>query len=182
MPWQLNVYICWWCIRTLVSLWKHGQYDSKLFIWWIPRTNGQWRRKYFHLMTSSWIFWERAWLFWIKIFYFRFMLLLSYWQKGVYMPGHYLDEQRSWYPMSYSVTGRNILWLDVISYFAGVVMLSSYQNIISLELLADWRRNKMADISQTTFLNAFSWMKLYEVRLIFHRGLYKLTIFRHWLR
>ena len=31
---------------------------------------------------------------------------------------------------------------------------------------------KMADISQTTFLNAFSWMKMFEFRLKFHWSLF----------
>ena len=31
-----------------------------------------------------------------------------------------------------------------------------------------WGRDKMATISQTTFSNAFSWMKMYKFRLIFH--------------
>ena len=38
----------------------------------------------------------------------------------------------------------------------------------------------MANVSQTVFSNVFSWMKIYEVRLKFHRSLFlrfKLTIF-----
>ena len=34
--------------------------------------------------------------------------------------------------------------------------------------LIHWVRDKMPDISQTTWSNAFSWMKLYEFRFIFH--------------
>ena len=33
-----------------------------------------------------------------------------------------------------------------------------------LLLLTHWGRDKMAEISQTTFSNAFSWMKIYEFR------------------
>ena len=41
----------------------------------------------------------------------------------------------------------------------------------------------MAAISQTTFSNVFSRMKMYEFRLRFHRRLsVKLTILQHWLR
>ena len=43
----------------------------------------------------------------------------------------------------------------------------------------------MADISQTTFSNAFSWMKMYEFRLRFHWRLLprvQLTILQHWFR
>ena len=48
--------------------------------------------------------------------------------------------------------------------------------------LIHWGWDKMADYSQTTFSNAFSWMKIYEFRLIFHWILFlrvKLTIFQH---
>ena len=43
----------------------------------------------------------------------------------------------------------------------------------------------MAAIFQTTFSNAFSWMKMYSIRLRFHWSLFprvKLTIFQHWFR
>ena len=46
-------------------------------------------------------------------------------------------------------------------------------------------RDKMAAIFQTTFWNAFSWMKMYQFRLRFHWSLFprvKLTIFQHWFR
>ena len=48
-----------------------------------------------------------------------------------------------------------------------------------------WGQNKMAAIFQTTFSNAFSWMKMYEFRLRFHWRLFlrvQLTIFLHWFR
>ena len=47
-----------------------------------------------------------------------------------------------------------------------------------------WGRDKMAAIFQTTFSDAFSWMKIYELRL-FRWSLFprvKLTIFQHWFR
>ena len=46
-------------------------------------------------------------------------------------------------------------------------------------------RDKMAAIFQTTFSNAFSWMKMFEFRLRFHWSLFPmvwLTIFQHWFR
>ena len=52
-------------------------------------------------------------------------------------------------------------------------------------LLTHWGRDKMAAISQTTFLNAFSEMKIYEFRLRFHRSLFlevQTTISHHWFR
>ena len=45
--------------------------------------------------------------------------------------------------------------------------------------------DKMAAISQMTFSNAFSWMKMCEFRLTFHWSLFlrvKLTKFHHWFR
>ena len=51
--------------------------------------------------------------------------------------------------------------------------------------LTHWGRDKMAAISQTTFSNAFSWMKMYEFHLRFHWNLFlrfELTIFQHWFR
>ena len=54
-----------------------------------------------------------------------------------------------------------------------------------LKELTHWGRDKMAAISQTTFTNAFSWMKMYEFYLWFHWSLFlrfELTIFQHWLR
>ena len=51
--------------------------------------------------------------------------------------------------------------------------------------LTHWGRDKMAAIFQTTFSNAFSWVKMYEFRLRFHWSLFprvQLTICQHWFR
>ena len=51
--------------------------------------------------------------------------------------------------------------------------------------LKHWGRNKMAAISQTTFSNALSWMKMYIFHFRFHWSLFlrtQLTIFQHWFR
>ena len=43
----------------------------------------------------------------------------------------------------------------------------------------------MADIFQTTFSNAFAWMKMFQLRLKFHWSLFlrvQWTIFQHWFR
>ena len=48
-----------------------------------------------------------------------------------------------------------------------------------------WGRDKMDAISQTTFSNAISWMKMFEFRLKFHWSLFlrfQLTIYQHWFR
>ena len=54
-----------------------------------------------------------------------------------------------------------------------------------LNELTHWGRNKMADISQTTFSNAFSWMKIHQFLQKFHWSLFlrvELTIFQHRFR
>ena len=44
--------------------------------------------------------------------------------------------------------------------------------VIIIEILAHSGRDKMADIFQTTFWNAFYWVKMYEFRLRFHLSLF----------
>ena len=51
--------------------------------------------------------------------------------------------------------------------------------------ITHWGQDKMADIFQTTFSSAFSWMKMYIFRLRFHWSFFlrvQLTIFQHWFR
>ena len=51
--------------------------------------------------------------------------------------------------------------------------------------LTHWGRDEMNNISQTTFSNVFSSMKMFEFHLKFHRSLFpraQLTIFQHWFR
>ena len=51
--------------------------------------------------------------------------------------------------------------------------------------LSHWSRDKMAAIFQTTFSNAFSWIKMYEFRIRFHWNLFpgvQLTMFQNWFR
>ena len=47
-----------------------------------------------------------------------------------------------------------------------------FNRISYIILLTHWGRDKMAAISQTTFSNGFSWMKLLEFRLKFHWRLF----------
>ena len=57
-----------------------------------------------------------------------------------------------------------------------------YQQMTSLTHCG---RDKMDAISQTTFSNAFSWMKMFEYRLKFHWSLFlrvQLTMSQHWFR
>ena len=57
---------------------------------------------------------------------------------------------------------------------------------VSACTLSHWGRDTQMDaISQTTFSNAFSWMKIIEFRLKFHWSLFprvKLTILQQWFR
>ena len=60
----------------------------------------------------------------------------------------------------------------------------SFSSAIGI-LLTHWGRDNMAAIFQTTFSNAFSWMKMYKFRLRFHWSFFpgfQLTIFQHWFR
>ena len=53
------------------------------------------------------------------------------------------------------------------------------------ETLNTLRPRQMATISQTTFSNAFSWIKIYEFQLRFHWSLFlgvQTTISQHWVR
>ena len=53
------------------------------------------------------------------------------------------------------------------------------------KMLTHWDRDKMAAIFQTTFSNAFSWMKMCKFWLRFLWGLFtrvQLTILQHWFR
>ena len=53
------------------------------------------------------------------------------------------------------------------------------------EWLTHWGQGKMDTISQTIFSNAFSWMKMFQLRLKFHWSLFprvQSTIFQHWVR
>ena len=62
-------------------------------------------------------------------------------------------------------------------------LLSNCQGGNTWSTLTHWGRDKMAAIFQTTFSNAFSWMKMYEFRLRFHWSLFlrfQLTISHHW--
>ena len=58
-------------------------------------------------------------------------------------------------------------------------------NLYPLVFLTHWGREEMDTISQTTFSDACSWMKMHEFRLKFHWSLllrFELTIFQHWFR
>ena len=86
---------------------------------------------------------------------------------------------------------RPIYWIQSIS-----LLLVAWQcmepghlkppgNIHYWLVLSHWGWDKMVAISQTTFSNAFSWLKMYWFQLKFHWRLspmVQVTIFQHWVR
>ena len=59
------------------------------------------------------------------------------------------------------------------------------QNMSALQGLTLWGWDKMATSFQTTFSNAFSWMKIYELWLKLNWSLFlmvQLSIFQQWFR
>ena len=80
--------------------------------------------------------------------------------------------------------GIDLVWPNIM------VSASEVSNWMCHELSLDrcltyWGRDKMADISQTTFSNVFSSMKMFEFRLKFHWSLFlsvQLKVVQHWFR
>ena len=71
---------------------------------------------------------------------------------------------------------------EVIVMITWIVIIITWPNF---SVLTHWGRDKMAAIFQTTFSNAFSWMKMYKFRVRFHWNLFprvQLTISQHWFR
>ena len=65
------------------------------------------------------------------------------------------------------------------------LLLSTEHRVVPVVAINLLRPRQMDAISQTTFSNAFSWMKMFEFRLKFHWSLFprvQLTIFQYWLR
>ena len=59
---------------------------------------------------------------------------------------------------------------------------TSSSEMVAKLWLTHWERHKITAISQTTFSNTLSWMKIFEFRLRFRWSLflgYELTIFQH---
>ena len=82
-----------------------------------------------------------------------------------YVPSHSADIGRK-LPSRYGTVGAEAIW----------------KSITPINTL---RPRQMDAISQTTFSNAFSWMKMFEFRLKAHWSLFprvQLTIFQQWFR
>ena len=68
---------------------------------------------------------------------------------------------------------------------ASVCVTSKLLFTDNTDFINNLRRRKMTAISQTTFSDAFSWMKIYEFRLTFIWNLFlraQLSIFQYWFR
>ena len=93
-----------------------------------------------------------------------------------------LGPQQNWTDIS---LGVRVCW--VLLWIKAMAVGPGKPNVYmtSFSLLNHWGRDKIDAISQTTFSNAFSWMKMFELRLKFHWSLFlrvQLTIFQHWFR
>ena len=99
-----------------------------------------------------------------------------------------------WYPKItfYSTAHNRCLiahwWVRDKGYVWWVSNLILHGNWLSAALVTykhHWGQDRMADIFQTTFSKAFSWMKMFEFRIQFDRSLFlrvQLTIIQHWFR
>ena len=101
-----------------------------------------------------------------------------------------------------AITGTNVLyhqrcsveftweqfhkWINLIHNICSDITLPKLlPHLSGANELTHWGRDKMDAISQTTFLSAFSCMKMLEFRFGFHWSLFlrvQLTIFQHWCR
>ena len=82
---------------------------------------------------------------------------------------------------AWKVNFRRSFFGSIFAYFLWSCPGNDANNLNSTH----WGRDKMDDISQTTFSSAFSWMKMFEFRLKIHLSLFlrvQLTIFQHWFR
>ena len=65
----------------------------------------------------------------------------------------------------------NHLW------WISVIMWSHENAIETIYELKHWGRDKIDTIFQTTFLNGFSWMKIYEIWIFFFLNLFVRVVF-----
>ena len=82
----------------------------------------------------------------------------------------------------YACFGRNTVYFKG-HYFPNIFFLLTYLCMKTTWGLAHWGWDKMAAISQMTFSDGFSWIRIYKLCFRFHRSLFlrfKLTIFHHW--
>ena len=88
--------------------------------------------------------------------------------------------------MPTEIIGNSIRCPTSIQYAALVILCED--NLLmfgAFPIKTHWGPVKIAAIFQTTFPDAFSWMKMFKFRLKFHWRLFprvELTIFQHWFR
>ena len=106
------------------------------------------------------------------------------WGKGESKRSHQ-DWSRGSLGLTQTASSR---WHEILVIWLHTNHGSSLMNCclcMSYAWLTHWGRDKMDSISQTTFSNVFSSMKMYGFRLTFHWNLFlgvQLTIFQHWFR
>ena len=86
---------------------------------------------------------------------------------------NYLSAVYKWCPCLLHMGSDNSLTVLLIGYIPLQIDVTHY----------DW--GKVAAVFQTTFWNGFSWIKMHQLRLIFHWSLFprvQLTIFQHWFK
>ena len=83
--------------------------------------------------------------------------IVCYWLSCILKSQHYHE------PIMHNTASNSQQWLAIMCYDEGT---------LTLVYLTHWGRDKMDAISQTTFSNAFSWMKMFQYRLKFHWSLF----------
>ena len=102
------------------------------------------------------------------------VILMPWWCQAT---SHYLSQRWPQSMPPYGITKPQ--WV------INVWTLCTYNWLSDITQLTHWGGNKMATTLQTTFLNVFSWMKIYKFCLGFHWSLFprvKSTIFQQWFR
>ena len=82
---------------------------------------------------------------------------------------------------TFTVSTRLIFYIMYLKFMLQILLT----HLPATDVLTHWGRDKIGAIFQTTFSNAFSWMKMYQYQLKFHWSLFlrvQLTIFQHWFR
>ena len=148
---------------------------------------------------SYWRDQRKAVCIWINLDWYRFYVALPHGMTG-FMASRYefqdipRIELIKWRLYVYKwITWNYLHWY--YANFCGIAleMIRStcrrYENCMGMTKQSlqvwNWGRDKVDAISQTTFSSAFSWMKMFELRLKFHWSLFlrvQLTIFQHWFR
>ena len=157
-----------------VIKWKHfSRYWP--FVWGIHRLlvnsphKGQWRGA---LMFSLICTWTNSWVKKSRRRWFE-----TTWR---WLWRHYNEIRNE---KDYSLSSKSIYTVAFATCLTTFFSMVQIGQIV--QLLTHWGRYKMAAISQTILSNSFSWMKMLEFRLKFHRNLFhrvQFTIFQHCLK